>query len=187
MLSLAALDKVLLVQHLTVEDLTDTAPGGRRHFRSEPDQAIPLVAHSTAMFQPVISSNLVLKVLKVDASYLRSLRVRCPAVRRRWERFVAVRVTTQQSQSMRPALPVNATILIDRHYSSPAEYSHHVRTIHAVKVANMLRFRYVELAHGQLVLRPRNLSYPVELLELKSTQAASDYLIGRVFRIMADQ
>ena len=30
MLSLAALDKVLLVQHLTVEDLTDTAPGGRR-------------------------------------------------------------------------------------------------------------------------------------------------------------
>ena len=186
MLSLAALDKVLSAQRLTVEELVDTAPIDWRHLRSESYQSIPLVAHSTAIFQAVIPSNLVLRVLKVESGLLRTLRVQCPAVRRQWERFVAVRITAQQSQSMRPVLPRTAIILIDRHYSSPDEYSDQERTIHAVKIANMIRFRYVELARGQLVLRPRNLSYPIELLELKSPQAASDYLIGRVFRILAD-
>jgi len=181
MLSLTALDKVLLAQGLTVADLLGpTAPDLRDSSRLR-YYSIPLVANSTAINNPLIPANLVLDVIKIRSGMLKELRQKCSARRRAWERFVAVRIGSDQAESMGPALPLNATVLIDRHYSSVADYSHGRRSIHAVRYGSLLRFRYVELARAQLVLRPHNLAYPVELMELNSTQTPADLLIGRVF------
>jgi len=186
MLSLAALDRVLLAQGLTVADLIDRAPLEPSASTVLRYHSVPVVANSTAIYNSLIPASLVLDVIKVKTTLLRDLRAKCSARRRDWERFVAVRITAQQAESMRPILPANAILLIDRHYTSVAQYSRKHRTIHAVRFGNLLRFRYVELARGQLVLRPHNLSSPVELLELNSRQTPADLLIGRVVLYVAE-
>jgi hypothetical protein len=186
MLSLAALDKVLFSQGLTVADLLDAVAPVSRASRGARYQSVPVVSNSTAIYNSLVPPSMVLDVLKIRSGLLRDLRSKCSARRRAWDRFVGVRIGLQQAESMRPVLPVNATLLIDRHYNSATEYSHRHRTIHAVRYGNLLRFRYVEVVRGQLVLRPHNLAYPIELLELNDSQTVGDLLVGRVFLYIAE-
>jgi hypothetical protein len=186
MLSLEALDKVLLAQGLTVADLLDPVAPDLRDSSRLRYYSVPLVANSTAVNHSIIPANLVLDVLKIKTGILKELRQKCSARRRAWERFVAVRIGGEQADSMYPVLPPSATVLIDRHYSSVADYSRGRRSIHAVRYGSLLRFRYVELVRNQLVLRPHNLAYSVELIETSLDQAPGDLLIGRVFQIIVE-
>jgi hypothetical protein len=43
-----------------------------------------------------------------------------------------------------------------------------------------MAFRHVSVEANRLVLRPRSLEYPVELVELAEQESPSDLLVGRV-------
>jgi hypothetical protein len=40
--------------------------------------------------------------------------------------------------------------------------------------------KYVELAGNNLVLRPHNQAYPVEIMPIEADKSAGNYLVGRV-------
>jgi hypothetical protein len=48
------------------------------------------------------------------------------------------------------------------------------------KCINQMLFRHAAFESSRLVLRPRALAYPVDLIELASQEAPSDLLVGRV-------
>ena len=52
--------------------------------------------------------------------------------------------------------------------------------MYAVHVHDGLRICYVETACGNLVLRPHNQSYAVEIVALAEGHSVADYLVGRV-------
>ena len=73
-----------------------------------------------------------------------------------------------------------AVLLIDRHYNSLQPYRRGELNISAVQVKNVCKIRYIEMFGDNLVLRPHNQSYGVEIVSLEKGQTAADYLIGRV-------
>jgi hypothetical protein len=189
MLSLRTLDAMLRAQRLSVADLVPDAVSPSRTPRISADHrsdTVPLVAQSTAIHDSHISANSLLDLVRVRHGLLEGLREKCPARRRNWERFVAVRITAQQAESMRPVLPPKSVLLVDRHYNSAVNYSSDARTVYAVRDGSLLRFRYVEVSRNHLVLRPHSRSHPVELLDLAEGQSAADLIVGRVFLIIAE-
>ncbi len=186
-LSLQALDAVLRAQRLTVADLLPDGPSrGARSANEVRFDSVPLVTQSTAIHDSQISPASVLDLVRVRHGLLEGLREKCSARRRNWERFVAVRITAQQAESMRPILPPKAILIIDRHYNSTVNYSAERRSVYAVRDGNLLRFRYLELTRSSLVLRPHSRSHPIELLELSPVQGATDLIVGRVFLLIAE-
>jgi hypothetical protein len=183
-LSIDALDKVLRAQFLTIADLYSEGrfqqwPVGRPAAAMSFD-SVPLVEPLVALSIRVPSSAII-DVVKVGSGLLGGLRDRCSAERRKWDRFVAVQMWEQEAELMRPVLPANAIVLIDRHYSSAFAYVPGIATIYAVRLAHRLRFRSVALVDRQLVLRARDPDHAPELLALTHGQTSADVIVGRVF------
>jgi len=121
----------------------------------------------------------------LQSGLLSSLEKKCSAPRRPWERFVAVRISEAQAESMYPVLRPKAILVLDRHYNSSIEYTAGKKSVYAVRDGDLLRFRYLEKASRTLVLRPANLAYPVELIQPEPGKTYRDLLIGRVFLMIA--
>ncbi len=184
-LSIDALDKLLLAQALNVAELGSESrypqlPGGRAAAAMSFD-SVPLVEPITAAFSIRISSSAIIDVVKVRSGLLGNLRDKCSAERRRWDRFVAVQMWEEEAALMQPLLPVNAIVLIDRHYNSTFAYAPGRPTIYAVRTAGRLRFRLVALVDRHLVLRTRNPEHVPELLSLAGGLTTADVIAGRVF------
>jgi hypothetical protein len=185
MLSLQALDRILASENLTIADLLPDrglaalAPASRY-------DVVPLVSHAAAIHEMNIPAGSVLDLVRVQSGLLTSIQKKCSPSRRSWERFVAVRISEPQAESMRPVLRPKAILLIDRQYNSLVEYSSERKSIYAVRDGNLLRFRYVELASGILLLRPHNRAYAVEMLNPPIGKTYRDLLVGRVFHLIGD-
>jgi SOS-response transcriptional repressor LexA len=52
--------------------------------------------------------------------------------------------------------------------------------MYAVLKAGTCTVKYVETAGNQLILRPHNQAYPVDIIPMEDGKSASDYLVGRV-------
>lgn len=182
-LSLEGMDKVLNVQHLSVLDLLDPAEVNKRASIPPPSDDefdnVFVVESAVAATQPLIMSMKVRDIQKFKRSFLRKLKPDLHGKRRDWERFVAVRADAD-AISMYPRLLPGATALLDRHYNSLQPYRRGEPNMYAVYVDNAVKIRYVEAAGSNLVLRPHNQSYNVEIVPLEKGQAAADYLVGRV-------
>jgi len=190
-LSIEALDKVLLAQSLSITDLYPEgrypqSPGGRPAAALAFD-SVPLIDPLIAASSIHISSGSIIDVVKVPSQVLGSLRDKCSAERRRWDRFVAVQIWEEEAALMEPLLPRNAIVLIDRHYNSTFAYLPGRPTIYAVRIANRLRFRLVALLDRHLVMRTRNPEYVPELLALTNERTSADIIVGRVFRTIVDR
>jgi hypothetical protein len=177
------LDKVLETQFLSIADLLP--PSGRFLATADSD-SVPLVEPTIAAFSPRIPSGAIADVLKVQSRFLGNLRDRCSAERRKWDRFVAVKVWEEEAALMGPLLPANAIAFIDRHYNSSFAYVPGETTIYAVRLANRLRFRSVALLDRHLVLTTRNPDHVPELLPLAQGRTSADVIVGRVFRVYSD-
>ena len=189
-LSIDALDKVLLAQSLSIAELYaegrySQSPGGRGTAALAFD-SVPLIDPQSAASSIRISSGSIIDVVKISSRLLGGLRDKCSAERRRWDRFVAVQIWEEEAALMEPLLPVNAIVLIDRHYNSTFAYLPGRPTIYAVRVANRLRFRQVALVDRHLVLRTRNPEHVPELLALAPGQTSADIIVGRVFRTIVE-
>jgi len=180
-LSLSALDRILLAQALSVEDLSSGSkrspqPEGEREFMD----IVPVVAQSVAMTAPVISARAVIDSIQLPAGWLKGFPARRAVSRRNWERFVAVRVTALQALPMDPVLRVGSLAVIDRHYNSLAVSRPPHPNLYAVRAGSQMLFRHAAFESSRLVLRPRMLEHPLDVIELAPEESPSDLLVGRV-------
>jgi hypothetical protein len=184
-LSLEGMDKVLNVQHLSVLDLIDPTEVNKRASIPPPSDGefdnVLLVESSTAANDPLIMNLTVKEILKFRSNFLRKMRPETEGKRDEWERFVAIRVDAHEGMSMYPRTLPGATLLIDRHYNSLKPYRKGESNMYLVRKAdNNSTVKYVEIAANNLILRPHNQAYPVEIMTMEHGASASDYIVGRV-------
>jgi len=183
-LSLDALDRILAAQHMAAGDLLPaTYKGEGTQFAGE-SSMIPVVSHSAALFEPYIRPSAVQSALHLPAGALTSIRARVSNARRTWQRFVAVRIPSADALPMEPLLLPDAIALIDRHYNSLMAYRPDRPNLYAVRHGAHLTLRYVDFLSNRLVLRPHNIAFPVNLIELESEETPGDLLAGRVALIL---
>lgn len=182
-LSVQGMDKVLDVQRLSVLDLLDPSEINKRASivpPSEDEFENVLLVEGRVAVNPLILSMKVKDVLKFKKSFLRKLRAEMDGDRDNWERFIVLRADARDGMSMYPRLLPGATVLIDRHYNSLKPYRKGESNMYAVLKGNACTIKYVEVAASNLVLRPHNPAYPVEILPMEKGKALTDYIIGRV-------
>lgn len=185
-LSLSALDRVLAAQLLSVEDLFPEH--NRPAVRRDPTETsiVPLVSHATALLSPIVNQRFVLQPIPLPSGILDELRPRRTLARRKWQRFVAVRLTSSQARPMEPLLIPGAIAVLDRHYNSLAPNHPSRPNIYAVNIANTLAFRYVTYEANRLILRPHALLAPVELLKISAEESPSGAIVGRVCIVITE-
>jgi hypothetical protein len=176
-LSLEAIDRVLAAQHMTAADLLPVLHQPRSLPMDEEENSVPLVSHHAALFEPYIRPSAVQSMLRLAAGTLQSIHARVSNPRRAWQRFVAVRVSAADALPMDPLVLPEATALLDRHYTSLNPYR---PNLYAVRHGSHLTLRYVDFAANRLVLRPHNIAFPVDLIEVDQDESPGDLLAGRV-------
>ncbi len=183
-LSLEGMDKVLSVQRLSVLDLLDPEEINKRASIPPPSEDefenIFVVCGAIAASQPLVMSMNVSEIQKYKRNFLRKLRPDMQSKRSDWERFVAIKIEASDGMSMYPRLLPGATVLIDRHYNSLQPYRKGELNMYAVAVRGTCIVRYVELTGQNLVLRPHNQAYAVEVIPVNDEVGSTDYLVGRV-------
>ncbi len=183
-LSLEGMDKVLNVQRLSVLDLLDPNEVNKRASILPPSgdefENVLVVDAATAASEPLLMSMDVKDILKFKKTFLRRLRPEIEGPRSKWERFVVLKVDSRDGMSMYPRLLPGAIVLVDRHYNSLKPYRKGESNMYAVRQDGACTVKYVEVAGRNLVLRPHNQAYPVEVVTMEEDKNTSDYLIGRV-------
>jgi hypothetical protein len=179
-LSLAALDRVLAAQLLSIEDLLPDSNRAAVKRGSVEASTVPLVSPATALRSPIVNQRSVLEPVPLPAGILDELRPRRTLARRQWQRFIAVRLTASQAMHMQPVLNAGTVAVLDRHYNSLAPNHPSRPNIYAVDIAGTLTFRYVSYQANRLILRPHALHAPVELLKLSAEESPSAAIVGRV-------
>jgi transcriptional regulator with XRE-family HTH domain len=183
-LSLEGMDKVLRVQHLSVLDLLDPNEVNKRASILPPSedefQNVLVVDGAIAATEPLVMSMNVKEILKFKKTFLDGLRAEPEGRRDDWERFVVIQVDGRDGMSMYPRLLPGATVLIDRHYNSLKPYRKGESNMYAVNKDGAATVKYVEVAGNNLILRPHNQAYPVEIMPIEADKNASSYLVGRV-------
>ncbi|HEX4065142.1 MAG TPA: hypothetical protein VHZ09_03890 [Acidobacteriaceae bacterium] len=188
-LSLDGLDRVLQAQALSVEDLS--AQGRSLPFSSEQTvparrDTVPVVSSATAMTAAVLSPRAILDTVQLPAVWLAGLPARRAISRRSWERFVAVRITAAQAFAMDPVLRVGAVVVLDRHYNSLAALMPPRPNLYGVRLGTQLVFRHVVFESSRLILRPRAVESPLDVIELAPQESPSDLIVGRVCLCIAE-
>lgn len=186
-LSLEGMDKVLSVLHVSVLDLLDPAEINKRASIPPPStdtfENVLLVDSSVAAAEPLITTENVKDILKFKKSFLKRLRIDMQTDRNDWQRFVLVRVDARDGMSMYPRLLPGAVVLIDRHYNSLRPYHKNEQNMYAVKKDCGATVKYLELAGTNLILRPHNQAYPVDIIPVEQGRAYADYIVGRVCHV----
>jgi hypothetical protein len=183
-LSLEGMDKVLNVQHLSVLDLIDPAEVNKRASILPPSDDefdnVLVTDAQVAASEALIMSMHVKDILKFKKNFLKRFKAEVDGDRRDWERFVVVKADAHEGMSMYPRTLPGATLLLDRHYNSLTPYRKGESNIYAVRKNGSCTFKHVEVAGNNLILRPHNPAYPVEVIALEDGQKPADHVVGRV-------
>ena len=186
-LSIEGMDKVLSVQRLSVLDLLDPNEINKRASIVAPSEdefdSVVVADAKIASAESLIMSMHVKELQKFKKTFLRRLREDTAGDRKDWERFVVIRVDAREGMSMYPRLLPGASVLLDRHYNSLTPYRKGEQNMYAVRKDDSCTIKYVAVANRNLVLRPHNAAYPVELLPIEVGKKAHDYIVGRVCHV----
>jgi len=183
-LSLDALDRILAAQRIVASDLLLAGYRGETLPAGTEESTVPVVSHAVALFEPLIRPSAVKSELHLQAGLLQSIRPHVSRQRRTWQRFVAIRIPGADALPMEPLVFPDAFALIDRHYNSLQSYRPNRPNLYAVRHGAHLILRYVDHLANRLVLRPHNIAYPVELIEVDADESPGDLLAGRVVLIL---
>lgn len=183
-LSLEALDRVLSAQHMTAADLLPALYQREAVPADGESSAVPVVSHAAALYEPYIRPSATQTMLHLPAGLLQSIRTRVSNIRRAWQRFVAVRIPAADALPMEPLVLPEAVTLIDRHYNSLMPYRPNRPNLYAVRNGSHLMLRYVDYVANRLVLRPHNIAFPVDLLEVDPGEPPSELIAGRIALIL---
>ena len=174
-LSLEAMDGVLKVMRLTLDDLLreDAKRAARKRpaaAESREMLAVPLVTEEnlTALQVPNFQGK---TKVKIASKLVQALSAKMEIPRPHWDRFVAWRVTREDAEAMSPRLERDAIVVVDRHYNSLAPWKEE-RNIYLVRTEGA-HVRYAEKADGKVVLRPHR-------PEAKLMWAEKEQIVGRV-------
>ncbi len=186
-LSPEAMDRLLDVLKVDVLDLADPeelrSRALQRPERESAFDSVPLVSLLDAAFAPRIGLRQVHESLKYRKRFLHRLKPDTIGKRDDWLRFVLVKCDIDNARAMAPRLAPGAVLLLDRHYNSLRPYHRGRRNIYAVQTGTQCAIRYVDVAPGQIILRPDNPDWPVELVEIAPGKGFVEYLVGRVCHI----
>lgn len=187
-MSIEGMDKILQVQRLSVLDLLDPDEINKRASILPPSpgefEDVLLVDGTIAAGEPLVTNDDVRDILKFKKSFLKRLRPEpASAARQDWRRFVLVKVDAREGMSMYPRLLPGATVLIDRHYNSLKPYRKNEQNMYAVRKEGGCTIKYVEQAGRNLVLRPQNQEYPVDVVPIEEGKTFGDYIVGRVCHV----
>ena len=183
-LSLEALDRVLVSQHMSVWDLL---PFDRRRadiLSAEAGDTVPLVSHSVAMSEPNIRHSTIRAMLQLPPGWVKTVRARPFSPRQKWHRFVAISISSSEAIAMDPLLQPDALTVIDRHYNSLLDYHPSRKNIYAVRHGNRLLVRYLDFAANRMVLRPHNRACTVDLLEIPPGENVGELVVGRIALVL---
>ena len=183
-LSLEAMDRILEAQHMTAGDLLPVDYHREAFPADEEASVVPVVSHAVALFEPYIRPSAAQTLLHLPSGLLQSIRTRVSNPRRAWQRFVAVRIPAADALPMEPLVLPEAITLIDRHYNSLMPYRPNRPNLYAVRNGAHLTLRYVDFVSNRLVLRPHNIAFPVDLLEVDPGMPPSDLIAGRIALIL---
>jgi transcriptional regulator with XRE-family HTH domain len=183
-LSLEAIDRVLAAVHLTAADLLPAIDRAGAMPVDEERSTVPIVSQAVALFEPFIRPSAVQSMLHLPAGVLESIRARVSNPRRAWQRFVAVRIPAADTLPMEPLVLPEAITVLDRHYNSLVPYRPNRPNLYAVRHGAHLTLRYVDFLSNRLVLRPHNIAFPVDLIEIDPGESPSDLIAGRVALIL---
>jgi hypothetical protein len=183
-LSLEALDRILAAQHMTGGDLLPATYQRESMPPDEESSTVPVVSHAAALFEPFIRPAAAQAMLHLPAGLLQSIRARVSNPRRAWQRFVAVRIPSADTLPMEPLLLPEAITMIDRHYNSLMPYRPNRPNLYAVRHGSHLTLRYLDFVSNRLVLRPHNIAFPVDLIEVEPGEPPSELIVGRICLIL---
>jgi len=179
-LSMEAMDRILAAQHLAAGDLLPATFKAGTLPADEGRGTVPIISHTAALFEPFIRPSAVQSMLHLPAGLLQSMRTRVSNARRAWQRFVAVRISSTDALPLEPLLLPDAIALLDRHYNSLMPYRPNRPNVYGVRHGSHLTLRYVEFQSNRLVLRPHNIAFPVDLIEIDPGESPSDLIAGRI-------
>jgi hypothetical protein len=183
-LSIDALDRILSAQQLVAEDLIQLGANALSGNHDTTPVGVPVVSHSTALFEPLIRPGAVQMMLHLPPGALESIRASPVKSRRAWARFVAVRIDRRDAEPMHPLLSKNAIAVIDRHYNSLRPHGEPTPNLYAVRENARLILRYAEYTSTRLVLRPLSINARVNLIEIDPEVSPGQYIAGRVAFIL---
>jgi len=182
-LSLEGMDQVLASQRLSVLDLLDPVEINKRASIPPPPEEgfenVLVVDAQTAAHEVLITSEKVRDILKFKKTFLRRLKADMQSPREGWTRFVVIRLG-QEALSMYPRLLPNATVLIDRHYNSLKPARKGEPNIYAVAYDGKCSVKYVEMAGRNLVLRPHNQAYSIDVIAIPEGRSYTEHIVGRI-------
>ncbi|MFZ1918321.1 MAG: hypothetical protein WAU58_12155 [Terriglobales bacterium] len=184
-LSLAGMDKVLTVQHLSVLDLIATEEVNKRASILPPSEDefdnVAVTEPHIAVTQDQIMSMHVKEIVKFKKSFLKRIKDEIVgSSRAHWDRFVIIKTEPQEAEKMYPRMQAGAIVLLDRHYNSLAPYRKGENNIYAVRKNESCAIRYVEVVDNHLILRPHNAESPIEIIAVEQGLKPTDYIVGRV-------
>lgn len=171
---------MLTAQYMAAEDLLQLVKYNPQPAPAEEPSLIPLVSHTSALFEPHIRASAVQAMLPLPPGSLSSLKAKATPSRRAWQRFVAIRMAHADALSMDPLFLPDALAVIDRHYTSLTPHRAGRPSVFAVRNGAHLTLRYLEYAATSLVLRPLNMSFPVDLIEISPESSPGEFIAGRV-------
>ena len=177
-LSLTAMDRILEAQLMDATDLLHNSQdvSGKDHEQN----SVPIVSPSAALYEPNIRPSTVQHMMPVPLGIIESTHPRSSSSRHAWQRFVAIRIGSSEALPMEPIVMPDALVLLDRHYTSLTPYCSNRLNVYAVRHETKLALRYLDFLSNHLVLRPLNIAFPVELIELTPGESPSDLIAGRV-------
>jgi hypothetical protein len=114
------------------------------------------------------------------------LRARATPARRTWQRYVAVRISSVDALPMEPLVLPEDLAVIDRHYNLLVPYRPNRPNLYAVRDGAHLTVRYADFLAARLVLRPLNMAFPIDLIEIGPEKSPSEWIAGRVVLIIND-
>jgi len=182
-LSLEGMDKVMASQKLSVLDLLDAAEINKRASIPPPAEEsfenVFLVDMRTAAHDALVTSEKVHDIYKFKRTFLRRLKPEMQTPREGWTRFVLIRMGAD-GMSMSPRIVNGAIVLIDRQYNSLKPHRRGEMNMYAVRQNGSATVKYVELSGNNLILRPHNQAYPVDIIPIEDGKTATDYIAGRI-------
>jgi hypothetical protein len=179
-LSLEGIDRMLAAQHMAAEDLLHLGAHAGHAEQAEEADIVPVVSHGTALFEPYIRPSAVQMMLQLPTGALHLIKSRPAATRRSWQRFVAIRIAHADALPMDPLLLPDALAVIDRHYNSLASYRAGRPNLYAIRNGAHLKLRYADFGSARLILRPLNMGFPVDLIEIGAEASPGEFIAGRV-------
>lgn len=178
-----ALDRVLEVQCINALDLW-LEPARPVQRLTEEATHVPVVQFATAIHDPHIRNSSIVSFFNAPPSVLKEAPWHTTQQRRTWQRFVAVVASDADVMAMKPLLQPGALALIDRHYTSLTRYRLDRPNVYAARIGSGLTIRYLDFELGRIILRPHDMSHPVELLQLGPSESLLDVIVGRVVMIL---